>query len=49
LVTTHKGRSSKGVEFQPVKLGNFNRIRDWKVVDASLAKMEDYIHVAKVG
>ncbi len=33
LVTAFKGGSSKGVGFQPAKLGNFDKIRDWKVVD----------------
>jgi len=34
LVTTFKGGSLKGVGFQPTKLGNFDGIRDWKVVDS---------------
>ncbi len=33
LVTTLKGGSSKSVGFKPAKLGNFDGIRDWKVVD----------------
>ncbi len=49
LVTTLKGGSSKGVGFQPAKPGNFDGIRNQKVVDVWLAKVEDYIHVAKVG
>ncbi len=49
LVTVLKGRSSKGVGFQLAKPGNFDGIRDRKVVDVWLAKMEDYIHAAKVG
>jgi hypothetical protein len=49
LVAALKGRSSKGVGFKPVDLGNFDEIRDRKVVDAWLANMEDYIHPAKVG
>ncbi len=49
LVTALKGGSSKGVGFQPAKLGNFDKIRNRKVVDAWLAKMENYIHAAKVG
>jgi hypothetical protein len=44
-----KGGSSKGVEFKPVKLGNFDGSRDQKVVDAWLTEMEDYFHAAKVG
>jgi hypothetical protein len=49
LVTALKGGSSKGVGFKRVKLGNFDRIRDRKVVDVWLAEMEDYLHAAKVG
>jgi hypothetical protein len=44
-----KGGSSKHVGFQPTKPGNFDGARDWKVVDAWLAEMKDYIHAAKVG
>jgi len=49
LVAALKGGSSKGVEFKPVRPGNFDGARDRKVVDAWLAKMEDYLHAAKVG
>jgi len=49
LVAALKGGSSKGVEFKPAKLGNFDGARDQKVVDAWLAKMEDYLHATKVG
>jgi hypothetical protein len=49
LVAAFKGRLSKGVGFKLVKLGNFDRVRDWKVVDVWLVKMEDYLHAAKVG
>ncbi len=34
LVITLKGGSSKGVEFKPAKLENFDGARDRKVVDA---------------
>jgi hypothetical protein len=49
LVTALKGQSSKGVEFKPARLGNFYGAQDRKVVDAWFAKMEDYLHAAKVG
>jgi hypothetical protein len=49
LVAALKGGPSKNARYQPVKLGNFDGARDQKVVDVWLAKMEDYIHVAKVG
>ncbi len=49
LVAALNTRTSKGKRFQPAKPGNFDGARDRKVVDAWLAKMEDYIHVAKVG
>jgi hypothetical protein len=49
LVTTLKGRSLKDVGFKPIKPRNFDGVQDRKVVDAWLAKMEDYFHVAKVG
>jgi len=49
LIITLKGGSSKGVEFKPAKLENFDGARDRKVVDACLTEMEDYLHVAKVG
>jgi hypothetical protein len=48
LVSPLKGASLKGVGFQLAKLGNFDGIRDRKVVDAWLAEMEDYLHAAKV-
>jgi hypothetical protein len=49
LVVTLKGKSSKGVGFQPAKFGNFDEVRDQKVIDVWLAEMEDYIHATKVG
>jgi hypothetical protein len=49
LVAAFKGGSSKGVGFKPARLGNFDGAWDRKVVDAWLAEMEDYLHVAKVG
>jgi hypothetical protein len=49
LVVALKGGSSKNVKFQSVKPENFDGAHDQKVVDAWLAKMEDYIHAAKVG
>jgi hypothetical protein len=49
LVAALKGGSSKSVGFQPAKPRNFDGTRDQKVVDAWLAKMEDYIHAAKIG
>ncbi len=49
LVAALKGGSSKGVGFKPIKLGNFDGVRDRKVVDAWLVEMEDYFHAAKVG
>jgi hypothetical protein len=49
LVAALKGKSSKGVEFKPAKLRNFNGARDQKVVDAWFTEMEDYLLAAKVG
>jgi hypothetical protein len=49
LVITFKIRSLKGVGFQLAKPGNFDRIRDRKVVDVWFAEVEDYIHATKVG
>jgi hypothetical protein len=49
LVTALKAGSSKSAGFQPAKPGNFDGVCDQKVVDVWLAKMEDYIHAAKVG
>jgi len=49
LVVVLKGGASKDVRFQPAKRENFDDAYDRKVVDAWLAEMEDYIHVAKVG
>jgi hypothetical protein len=49
LVTAFKGRSSKGARFKFAKLGNFDRVRNQKVVDVWLVQMEDYLHVAKIG
>jgi hypothetical protein len=48
LFVTFKGGSSKGVGFQPAKPGNFDGVRDRKVVDAWVVEMEDYFHAAKV-
>jgi hypothetical protein len=48
LVMTFKG-SSKSAGFQLAKPGNFDGVCDQKVIDAWLAKMENYIHAAKVG
>jgi hypothetical protein len=48
LVTALKGGLLKSVSFKPIEPGNFDGIRDWKVVDIWLANMEDYIHAAKV-
>jgi hypothetical protein len=41
LVVALNGGSSKSVGFKLAKPGNFDEIRDWKVVDAWLAEMED--------
>jgi len=49
LVATLKGKASKDVRFQSAKLRNFDGARDQKVVDVWLAKMENYLHAAKVG
>jgi len=49
LDTTLKGGSSKNAGFQPAKPRNFDGAHNRKVVDAWLAKMEDYLHAAKVG
>jgi hypothetical protein len=49
LVAALKGGSLKNAGFQPAKPRNFDGARDQKVVDAWLAEMEDYLHVAKVG
>jgi len=49
LVVTFKRGASKDVKFQPAKPENFDGAHDRKVVDAWLAKMEDYLHAAKVG
>jgi len=49
LVAALKGGSSKNASFQLTKPENFDGAHDRKVVDAWLAKMEDYIHVSKVG
>jgi hypothetical protein len=49
LVVALKGGSSKNAGFQPAKPGNFDGAPNRKVVDAWLAKMKDYLHVAKVG
>jgi len=49
LVSALKSGAAKGERFQPAKPGNFDGARDRKVVDAWLAEMDDYLHVAKVG
>jgi hypothetical protein len=49
LVAALKGGPSKNLGYQPAKPGNFDGVRDRKVVDAWLAEMEDYIHATKVG
>jgi len=49
LVVALKGGASKDVKFQPAKPKNFDGACNRKVVDAWLAEMEDYLHVAKVG
>jgi hypothetical protein len=49
LVAALKGGASKDARLQPAKPGNFDGVRDRKVVDAWLAEMEDYLHAAKVG
>jgi len=49
LVAALKGGASKDAKFQLAKPGNFDGAHDRKVVDAWLAEMEDYLHVAKVG
>ncbi len=43
VVVALKGGSSKGVGFKLAKPGNFDGIRDWKVIDLGLAEMEDYL------
>jgi hypothetical protein len=48
LVAALKTGVAKGERFQLAKPGNFDGARDCKVVDAWLAEMDDYIHVAKV-
>jgi hypothetical protein len=49
LVAGLKTGAAKGERFQPAKPGNFDGARDRKVVDAWLAKMDDYLHATKVG
>jgi len=49
LVAALKMGTSKGEKFQPAKPGNFDGVHDRKVVDVWLAKMDDYLHAAKVG
>jgi len=49
LVTALKTGTSKGERFQPAKLGNFDGVRDRKVVDVWLAEMDNYLHATKVG
>jgi hypothetical protein len=48
-VAALKTGAAKGERFQPAKPGNFDGARDRKVMDAWLAKMDDYLHAAKVG
>ncbi len=49
LVAALKGGSLKGAGFQLAKLGNFDGVQNRKVMDAWLAKMEDYFRAAKIG
>ncbi len=49
LVAALKGGSFKNAGYQQANPENFDGVRDQKVMDAWLAKMEDYIHVIKVG
>ncbi len=49
LVKALKGKSFKSLRFKPTKLGNFDGVRDWKVVGFWLAEMKDYFHVTKIG
>jgi hypothetical protein len=49
LVAALKTGATKGERFQLAKLRNFDGARDCKVVDVWLAKMDDYLHTAKVG
>jgi hypothetical protein len=49
LVAALKGGASKDARFQPAKPRNFDGAHDRKVVHVWLAKMEDYLHAAKVG
>jgi len=44
LVEALKKKSSKSIGSKPTKPGNFD-----EVIDVWLAKMEDYLHVIKVG
>ncbi len=49
LVAALKTGVAKGERFQLAKPRNFDGAHDRKVVDAWLAEMDDYLHVAKVG
>ncbi len=49
LVAALKGGSSKNAGYQPAKPRNFNGACNRKVMDAWLAKMEDYLRATKVG
>jgi hypothetical protein len=49
LVAALKGGPSKNPKYQPAKLENFDGAHDWKVMDAWLTEMEDYVHASKVG
>jgi hypothetical protein len=49
LVAALKTGAANGERSQPAKPGNFDGARDNKVVDAWLAEMDNYLHVAKVG
>jgi hypothetical protein len=49
LVVALKTGAAKGERFQPAKPGNFDGAHDRKVVNAWLAKMDDYLHATKVG
>jgi len=49
LVEAFKRKSLKNVGFKFIKLWNFDGLQDQKVINAWIAKMEDYLHVVKVG
>jgi len=49
LVAAFKTGAAKGERFQSAKPGNFDGAHGRKVMDAWLAEMDNYLHVAKVG